>query len=559
MLILNILTYVAAGIFIAASFMSLRRFRGAARGPTVRHEGETLADGSQGSTVTIGTWPSDDIDVSGCEGYFPDSGRFEIEAGAGGVTEKELKRAGIDVGGSVYRFIEELEFTAPVRKRTAKSGAALIVAPLLFTGLRAAAVFVRYGSVTVTVPFMIIAAYILTACAMRADRRPVVELSFAMLLTYYVDAALYGSAGDPAAVASYAGDAALGVALYTGFALAASLMLRIDFSRRVGRLTLHQWLRIAAGVVIIALIVLNVALARQINGAYNWITVFGVTFQPSEVVKALFVFVVILPFGTVLSGRRMVFEAAFVAVCFAYGYLIRDTGFLIQIGAVFLAAVIIQARNAAQVILLAALSVFGCALVATTSRTAASRISGWLADGKVTSLFEALSATGVTESPDNYGYQSMHALVAAFRNGAFAGNDGFDVLTGIEAANSDLVTSYLAQIYGYFILAVILALYLLMVFAVIQGVRSQNKLQQKLSCISMALIALAMVMNMAGTFGILPLTGVVSPALSDGMSSAVCYGALFGAVSASDAGYIRPYVLRGREGERTGARGAAAC
>ena len=66
------------------------------------------------------------------------------------------------------------------------------------------------------------------------------------------------------------------------------------------------------------------------------------------------------------------------------------------------------------------------------------------------------------------------------------------------------------------------------------NLKQQNKFQQTFACLSVSLIIMAMGMNLAGTFGVLPLTGVVCPAISDGISAAVSYGALFGGCAVSD-------------------------
>ena len=43
--------------------------------------------------------------------------------------------------------------------------------------------------------------------------------------------------------------------------------------------------------VLLLLLIVNIAIAKVTHGARNWITIFGVTFQPSEFVKVAFIFV----------------------------------------------------------------------------------------------------------------------------------------------------------------------------------------------------------------------------------------------------------------------------
>ena len=56
---------------------------------------------------------------------------------------------------------------------------------------------------------------------------------------------------------------------------------------------------------------------------------------------------------------------------------------------------------------------------------------------------------------------------------------------------------------------------------------------QSFSLLELAAILLAFLMNVGGTFGVIPLTGVVNPALSDGISAAVSYGGFFGVLSST--------------------------
>ena len=61
-----------------------------------------------------------------------------------------------------------------------------------------------------------------------------------------------------------------------------------------------------------------------------------------------------------------------------------------------------------------------------------------------------------------------------------------------------------------------------------QNVRQQFKLNQTLSALSLAAVFCAIVLNVGGTFSIIPLTGVVNPVVSAGISASISYGTMFG-------------------------------
>ena len=76
-------------------------------------------------------------------------------------------------------------------------------------------------------------------------------------------------------------------------------------------------------------------------------------------------------------------------------------------------------------------------------------------------------------------------------------------------------------------------MYALLIIAVLYNLRQQNRFQQMLTCLAIASIVFAMVLNVGGTFSVIPLTGVVLPAMSDGISASISYGCMFGIIASS--------------------------
>lgn len=518
-------------LFLISSAVLLARRRREGYGVIVSENGKILADGRQGLTVSIGRGRFNDVrltepTVSRAQAtvrYDPhrDGGKFLLTEW--GHAEGECHNREYWIAG------HSLLFSLPDPVYTAVNGAFPLCCALILVALQAVSTFLREQMLAAILPHFLLIVYLLAATLLRADRTPLCECILAILLTYYTEAVLY-----PISRGAVAGDcirdAVVGVFCYTGCALAASIALKLDFNRKVGSRPLHRWLRIPVVFAIFVLIALNLALAKNVNGAYNWITVAGIRFQPSELVKVLLVFALILP-----DGRRGISDWFYLLIlpgcCMLYGLLIKDTGVLLQFAILTAAAILLQYRSMGSPLLLVVVGFIGARVVLLLSSTAAARFYGWL--GNDFSLWESMTAAGVLADAYDYGYQSTHALVAAFCNGGLLGNSSYDVLSAIPAANSDLVTSLIAQRHGWPILFLLFGLFFLLVLAASRNRRQQTRFQQMFSCLGVTLLVMAMGMNLAGTFGLFPLTGVVCPALSDGISAAIGYGFLFGSTACS--------------------------
>lgn len=519
----NLLQDILFLLFLAAGFFVLLKNRKARYGLIVRDDADKLIrDGTQGLETTFGRSRGSDVRIND-----PTVSRrqavlkYDPKADLIVAWSKSGRVAATDAIPN-HRF----RFSLPLAGGISYCSLITLCAAG-FVGLRMIAVYGELREVRALIPFCILFAYLFLSAALRADHTPVVEAILSILLTYHIDATLYTGTVT---------DATLGVSIYTACAFLTFLFLSLDLGR------IHSLLRFLASAGILVLILLNLALATQVNGAYNWIEIGGFTFQPSELVKLLLAFVLVVPARKPASGfANFLFSVAVPAVCFVYALLIKDVGCLLQFGVLYLTAVIIQGDNLLFSICLLLTTILGCKGVLALSSTAASRLLGWRGSAE-TSLLSALTATGIFEDPYGYGFQSTRSLIAAFKNGGLFGNGGYDALAGVLAANSDLVTAMLAQKHGWLLLFLLPALYTLLILYVLHAMRQKTKLQQAFTILSITLIVFAMLLNMGGTLGVIALTGVVNPALSDGMSAAVSYGAFFGVLASS--GLTHKYIKK---------------
>lgn len=537
---MNILQNITLMLFIVSSVLIILKDRNVKLGIVVSEGLKKYTNGKQGLSTTIGRNYSCDVRLPehsvsrlhAVVSYNPKNHNYDLT---------EYGRPASCVNG-YYLANHNLKFNMPpCDERCFEFGFIPTILTLLFIVLQSIAAYSEYNTAMVMIPHLILAVYILISAIIRADHQPITESILTILLTFYIEATLYGvSIGDD--ILKSISPAIIGVSLYTVMALLMTLFLKINL-----KIGVHTVLRVLSVAAIVAIIILNLALAKEERGALNWIEIGKLKFQPSELVKPLLAFVLIVPMGKKFySPGNLVCIFGTSVVCLVYGLVIRDIGVLLQFGVIFVFAVLLQTTNILHAILMILSVIAGCKVVLLVSTTAASRVEGWMGSSK--NIFEIFTASGVIENASDYGYQSTRALVAAFKNGLLHGNPDFDVLDGITASNSDLVTSLLAQKHGYLILYILLALYLVLIINTLFTLKQKNKTQQVFTSISMVLIFFAMLLNFGGTFGVIALTGVVNPCISAGMSSAICYGTLFGVLSSS--AMNRSYLNVIREGER---------
>lgn len=524
---LNILQDFILILFITASLLILIRERTTKLGITVKEGDKTLTSGKQGIVTTIGRALSSDVRIKeksisrlqASVRYNPKTGKYDL-------IDYGQKKGNCMAG--YYAANHQLEFFMPIQEQCFMYGFVIEAIATVFVVLQALASLSTWHDIKVVAPHAILIVFLATTYFLRADRQPITESIFTVLLTFYIDAVMYPATNNAGSFENCINDAIWGVLIYVIFNMLMKVFLCINFDK----FKLHGIFRIVSAVAIIMLIILNIIFAKQVGGAYNWINIGNRQIQPSELVKVLLAFVLIVPLGTKFNSvHNIILEIGLPIICFCYALIIKDVGVLLQFGIIFIVAVLIQNTNVLYSVFMIVSGFFGCTLVLKVSSTATYRFESWL--GKDNTLFESLTAKEIFSKPYDYGYQSVHSLIAAFKNGGVFGNSDFDVMKNITASNSDLVMSILGQRHGYLIIYLILALYAVLLINFIFNLRQQNKIQQMFSILSITLITFAMALNLCGTFGIVALTGIVSPALSDGMSSAISYGCLFGVISSS--------------------------
>lgn len=413
-----------------------------------------------------------------------------------------------------------------------------VVISIFFTITRYFSIKQDFDTPILLIPFTVLVIYQVVNVFLVVNTAPIIECSFSVFLSFYIYSMLYKSTSDT--LDSAVKKCCLGVITYVFVALIVKLILMfIPLSKKTkikplknkfsnkSFVTVNDVLLFVATLGIVFFIAFNLAFAKEINGARNWVYIGSLSIQPSEIVKVLLIFVVVIPINKRFDDFSNVFYLLVIpAICFLYCLIIKDVGALIQMAAIWVLAIILQSSNIFVTGLVLSGMWFGVKLVLRVSSTAAQRYKGWISSN----IWDALASKGIFENEFGIGYQPIKSLTAAVANGGAFGSNYYDIdiMKNVEASNSDLVMSIICQHYGYITMFLLLIILILIFISVILLLKKQTKVQQTLSLLSVFLVLVATILNVGGTFGIIPLTGVVLPYFSYGISSAVSYGAVMG-------------------------------
>lgn len=532
---LNIILIVC---FIICSVYILIQDKDNAYGVIVKADGKRVTNGKQGVQTTIGRLRENDA-VNDSSVVSRKHINFTYDGT--GVIPDECYSDRCSAGEDFTLAGTSYDFSKPDKILKVELRYLPVIISILFTVMRYFSVKQDFDSSLLFIPFAVLMLYQIVNVFLVVNTAPIIECSFSMFLTYYIYAMLYKSTPDT--LDSAVRKCCIGVIIYVFVALIVKLVLMfVNFSKKTKVkplkhkllnkpfLTVHDILLFVAGVSIIFLIVFNIAFAKEVNGARNWLYLGGISVQPSELIKILLLFIVAIPTNKRIDEvSNVIYLLIIPAICFLYCLIIKDVGALVEMAAIWVLAIILQSSNILVTALIMSGMVFGIKLVLKISATASQRVGGWLS----ANIWDSLASQGAFENADTGGYQPINALMASIANGGAFGARfrDIDIMKFIEASNSDLVISIICQRYGYILMFLLLFMLALVFATSILTLKKQTKTQQTLSLLSLFLILTAYILNIGGSFGVIPLTGVVLPYFSYGISSAVSYGAILGIIT----------------------------
>ncbi|MEL4105971.1 FtsW/RodA/SpoVE family cell cycle protein [Oscillospiraceae bacterium WX1] len=279
-------------------------------------------------------------------------------------------------------------------------------------------------------------------------------------------------------------------------------------------------LRWPIGIAGLVLLALNLLLSPTVFGARNWLSIGGMSFQPSEFVKLAFVFVGAATLDRLFAKRNLFLFVAYAGVCVIALALIGDFGTALIFFVAYLVVAFIRSGDLGTV----SLSVAGAGLAGFLAVTYKSHVAARFATWG--HAWEAAS-TG--------GYQQTRTMAAAASGGLFGVGPGNGWLKNIFAADTDLVFGMVSEELGLILAVIAVAAVLALVLYAVRASRTARSSYYVIAaCAAAAILVFQMLLNVLGSVDILPLTGVTFPFVSKGGSSLVACWGLLAFIKAAD-------------------------
>ncbi len=285
----------------------------------------------------------------------------------------------------------------------------------------------------------------------------------------------------------------------------ASVVLFLLFGWWLRNLKRVSVMRIPMALLALALLAVNVALGGTSYGAKNWLEFGGFSFQPSELVKAAYIYVGAATMDRLYRRRNLFGFIGFSAVCVIALALIGDFGTALIFFVSFLVISFMRSGSIATVFL----AVSGAGL------------AGFLAVSARPYIAQRFASWGhVWEDVYDTGYQQTRAMSAAASGGLFGKGAGAGWLKDIFAANTDMVFAVVCEELGLLVaLCMVLAMLTLALFAVRSARHGRSAYYAIAACAAMSMLLVQLALNVFGSLDILPFTGVTFPFVSRGGSS----------------------------------------
>ena len=281
-----------------------------------------------------------------------------------------------------------------------------------------------------------------------------------------------------------------------------------------------SFLRVPAAIGAVGLLAFTLVFASFTNGAKNWLYIGGISIQPSELVKVVFIFVGAASLEKLQSNKSLTKFIIFAFACVGALFLMYDFGTALIFFFTFIVISFMRSGDIRTLVLVCTVALMGGLIVLMFRPYVANRFAAF---GHVWEYF------------DTSGYQQTRTMIYSASGGLFGVGLGNGELRDIFAATEDLVFGVVCEEFGMIMAGAILLSYVaLLVYSIRHSKYARSSFYAICACAASSLMLFQASLNVFGVNDILPLTGVTLPFISRGGSSVICCWMLLAFIKAVD-------------------------
>lgn len=274
--------------------------------------------------------------------------------------------------------------------------------------------------------------------------------------------------------------------------------------RNLDRTKKLRWILLAAAAV---LLLANLTIGTFSYGARNWIDIGGFSFQPSEIVKVVFVWIGAATLDELYEKKNLTIFMIFSVYCFGCLGLMGDFGTAIIFFVTFLIISFLRSGDFSKLALMVGAAAAGGFMILRFKPYVASRFASW------THVWEAAVVDGA-------GFQQSRTMSAAASGGLIGVGPGEGWLESVPAADTDMVFGMLIEEWGFIIAVLaVLSIVTLSIFAYRSIFAGRSTYYTIAACGAMSMFIFQTMLNVFGCVDLLPFTGVTFPFVSNGGTS----------------------------------------
>lgn len=283
-------------------------------------------------------------------------------------------------------------------------------------------------------------------------------------------------------------------------------------------------LRMPVAVAAVGLLVANLALAKYTNGALNWITIGGISVQPSEFVKLAFIFVGAASLDKLQNARSLTKYLIFSFGCVGALFLMKDFGTALIFFFTFIIIAFMRSGDVRTIAIVCVAALLGALMIVYFKPHVAARFRAY---------------RHIWELINDEGMQQTRTLIYSASGGLFGLGIGKGELRNVVFASTDLAFGMICEEWGMIIAFTIVITYaLILLYAIKVARNTRSAFYAIAACAAAGLLLFQTSLNIFGVTDILPFTGVTLPFISRGGSSVISSWGMLAFIKSAD---IRTY------------------